>query len=213
MTALLYHRPHTLTRSLPKAERPTLYQLIRGVKRWFSTLYENHSFFFYSSPSSCPRCLPRASKSFQALTSCASIMPSRWCSPPSRQTASPVSLTKSMPSLPVIRQPRQTPYIPRSRPTSARLASPWPSMFRPPGTTTYGLISKRKLYFVQLVSDLRLKRESIFNYYYPAPWECHWVFHSDNTKTLRTRGSSRDAFQYVSSASGLGRWRAFEANN
>ena len=142
MTALLYHRPHTLTRSLPKAERPTLYQLIGGgVKRWFSTLYKIHSFPFYSSPSSCPRCLPRASKSCHASMSCASIMPSRWCSPPSRQTASPVSQTKSMPSLPVIRQPRQTPYIPRSRPTSARPASPWPSMFLLPGTTTYESIS------------------------------------------------------------------------
>ncbi len=32
MTILLYHSFHTLTRSLPKGKRPTLYQLIGGGK-------------------------------------------------------------------------------------------------------------------------------------------------------------------------------------
>ena len=39
MTALLYHRPHTPTRSLPKGKRPTLYQLMGGGKALiFNTL-------------------------------------------------------------------------------------------------------------------------------------------------------------------------------
>ena len=48
MTALLYHRPHTLTRSLLYGNRPTLYQLIGGGKALiFSTLRKPFLFLLF----------------------------------------------------------------------------------------------------------------------------------------------------------------------